>query len=763
MKKEKIRDIVSKMTLEEKAGLCSGASDWLTKEVGRLNIPSIWLTDGPHGLRKQEGLTDNLGIYESKPAVSFPSECATAASFDRVLLKKIGETLGEEGQAENIQVLLGPGINIKRSPLCGRSFEYFSEDPLLAGELGAAYVEGVQSQGIGACVKHFLANNQETRRMTSSSEVDERTLREIYMPAFERVVKKVKPWAVMCSYNKINGTYASENRQYMTDILRKEWEFDGCVISDWGAVHNRAGAVAAGVDLTMPAAVETDEKIAEAVREGKLPEFLLDEACINILELVRKGEEGHRVGQNPDLEKGHELSRYAAEESAVLLKNEEGILPLNPAKKIAFIGQFAEQPRYQGGGSSKVNAARVMGALEAVQEVARISYSAGYTDSKTDKEMLVQAAEIARDSDVAVVFVGLTPDMESEGCDRQHMRLPEAHEAVIAAVAEVQPNMVIVLHNGSPVEMPWIDKAKGVLEMYLGGEAIGEATVNLLFGKSNPSGRLPETFPLRLEDNPSYLFYFGTGNKVEYREGIYVGYRYYESKKQNVLFPFGYGLSYTKYSYSNLKVDKTKFCSGDILNVSVDVTNTGECIGKEVIQLYVAVRECEVLRPIKELRGFDKIELAPGETKTVLFQLEQRDFSYWNEEAHCFHMPAGSYEIQIGRSAHEVILSARIKTEEQRLDTWEEFTMESLLGEIMKHSAGSTFMETYTDELCEGIINSGMAENIIGKSVTKDEILPLLKGMQGQTLMTLKMFLPGLGEEVWNGLLEDLNSDWKEH
>jgi len=757
MEKENIRDIVSKLTLEEKAGLCSGASDWLTKAVERLGIPSIWLTDGPHGLRKQEGLTDNLGINESKTAVSFPAECATAASFDRELLRKIGEALGDEGQAENIQVLLGPGVNIKRSPLCGRNFEYFSEDPLLAGELGAAYVEGLQSRGIGACVKHFLANNQETRRMTSSSEVDERTLREIYMPAFERVVKKAKPWGVMCSYNKINGKFASESREYMTDVLRKEWGFDGCVISDWGATHNRVGAIAAGTDLTMPGVPETDGEIVEAVRAGKLPEFLLDEACANVLQLVYKGIEGRRPGVEFNMEKDHDLSRYAAEQSAVLLKNEDAILPLSDARKIAFIGQFAEKPRYQGGGSSNVKAAYVTNALDEARKLANISYSKGYTEEGTDEEMLEQAVQVAKEADVAVVFVGLTPGMETEGYDRQHMSLPEEHAAVIEAVGRVQSNMVVVLHTGSPVEMPWLPKAKGLLEMYFGGEAVGEATVNLLFGRSNPCGRLPETFPTRLEDNPSYLFYFGTGNKVEYREGVYAGYRYYESKRQEVLFPFGYGLSYTDYSYSNLKLDRDRLCSGEVLTVSVDVTNTGSRPGKEVVQLYVAVNKSDVLRPVKELRGFDKVELASGETRTVFFQLEQRDFSYWNTEAHCFHMPAGSYEIQIGKSAHEVVLSAEIEAEEQPLDIEQEFTMVSLIGDIMKHPAGKAFMDTYQDELCEGIINSGMVENIIGKSISKDEVLPMMKGLQGQGLMVLKMFLPSLGTDVWDKLLQELN------
>ncbi|MFV0361521.1 MAG: glycoside hydrolase family 3 N-terminal domain-containing protein, partial [Suipraeoptans sp.] len=466
MEKDKISDIVSRMTLEEKAGLCSGSTDWLTKSIERLDIPSIWLTDGPHGLRKQEGKTDNLGIFESNKAVCFPAECATAASFDRQLLTEIGDALGREGQAENIQVLLGPGVNIKRSPLCGRNFEYFSEDPLLSGELGAAYVEGLQSRGIGACVKHFLANSQETRRMTSSSEIDERTLREIYMPAFENVVKKAKPRAVMCSYNKINGKYASESREYMTDVLRKEWGFDGTVISDWGAVNNRVAALAAGTDLTMPTAIETDKEIVQAVEAGKLPEFLVDTACENILQLVYKGIESNQSSKKADFERDHELSLHAEEQSAVLLKNEDSILPLSKEKRIAFIGSLAETPIYKGNGSSNVNAYKTSNALSEVAEFAEISYSAGYTESGTNEQLLNHAVETAKAADIAVVFVGMTSD---EGIDRPDMNLPEAQTTIIDAVSRVQQNIVVVLHTGSAIEMPWVDKAKGILEMYYGG------------------------------------------------------------------------------------------------------------------------------------------------------------------------------------------------------------------------------------------------------------------------------------------------------
>ena len=757
MKKEEIKDMVSQMTLEEKASLCSGAEDWLTKRIDRLGIPSIRMADGPHGVNRHEGLTDESGAKVTNPTVSFPSECATAASFDRELLKKIGESLGAIGQGEKVNVLLGPGVNIKRSPLCGRNFEYYSEDPLLAGELGAAYIQGVQSQGVGACVKHFLANNQETRRLTSSSEVDERTLREIYLPAFETIIKKAKPWAVMCSYNKINGKYASENRLFMTDILRKEWGFDGCVISDWGATHNRVGAVAAGTDLTMPGEPETDEEIVTAVREGKMPEFLLDAACENLLEIVYRGIEGRKDVAGKDLEAGHVVAREALEQSAVLLKNEDGILPLKTSSKIAFIGTFAKAPRYQGGGSSTVNAIRITNALEAVKEIAEVAYCRGYDGAEVKDSLLNEAVEVAKNVDVAVLFIGLTQEMESEGNDRRHMKLSESHNALVEAVTAVQKNTVVVLHNGSPVEMPWVENVKGILELYLGGQTVGEATVNLLFGEANPSGRLPESFPKRIEDTSSFLSYFGNGNKVQYQEGVYVGYRYYETKKVEVQFPFGYGLSYTDFAYSKLKIDKTVLGADDILNISVDVTNIGKIEGKEVVQLYVAVKECEMLRPVKELREFDKISLQPGETKTVSFQLDKRAFSYWNEEAKCFHMPKGSYEIQISKSAHEIILSETVVTEGEFLKLEQSYSMMSLIGDVIKNPVGKAFFDKYLDDICEGILKSGIGGSVTGKQMDIAEVRKMSSGMYGQPMMVLKMFLPGLHVNDWTKLINQLN------
>ena len=762
---EEIRGLVAQMTLEEKASLCSGADDWNTTTIRRLGIDPCRLSDGPHGLRMPE--TDPEVIARTREhdmqSVSFPAECLSAASFDRTLLREIGRALGEECQARGVQVLLGPGLNIKRSPLCGRNFEYFSEDPLLAGEMGSAYVQGLQSRGVGACAKHYLANSQETRRTTSSSEVDERTLREIYMPAFERVVKDAKPWAIMASYNKINGTYATENRECLTGVLRGEWGFDGCVMSDWGATHNRVKAVAAGCDLTMPSATKTDHEIVEAVKSGALPEALVDEACVHVLTMASRGLEG-KGGGTFDYDRDHAFCRRAAAESAVLLKNEDGVLPLDRKQEAVFIGDFAAHPRFQGGGSSHIHTRTATSAMDIAQAMEHVAFVSGYKGVEPDENLIAEAVEAAKTAKTAVIFAGLPNAMETEGIDRTHMCLPESHNALITAVAAVQPNTVVVLYNGSPVEMPWADDVKGILEMYLPGDAAGEATVDLLFGDANPSGCLPESFPKRLEDNPSYLFYIGSKNKVEYREGVYVGYRYYESKKLDVLFPFGHGLSYTDFAYSNLTVDRDVMNHEDTLTVTVDVTNTGARAGKEVVQLYVAVKDCEVPRPVKELRGFDKIALAPGETKTVTFMLDKRAFSYWNDEAHCFHMPEGTYEIQIGASAHKVLLAREIRAEEEPLDLKIVYEMTTLIGDVVKHPVGAKFLEDHIEDIARGVVASGIAAHVTGEeldltSLSKEQLMGMTKGMYGQTLSVLQMFLPGVQDFEWAQLLSRLNEE----
>ena len=516
MTREGLKELVAKMTLEEKAAMCSGADFWHTEAVERLGIPAMMVSDGPHGLRKQDQEADNLGVNDSIKAVCFPAGCGTAASFNRELITKMGEALGEECQAEGVGVILGPAVNIKRSPLCGRNFEYYSEDPYVASEIAGALIAGVQSKNVGTSIKHFLANNQEHRRLSSSSEIDERTLREIYLAAFEGAVKKQKPWTVMCSYNRINGTYAAENKEMLTDVLRKEWGFDGFVVSDWGAVNDRVPDLEAGLDLEMPSSGGVNDRlIVEAVKEGRLKEEVLDQAVENILNIVFRYEENRDKTAVFDRDKDHELAKKVAEETCVLLKNEDSILPLEEKAEIAFIGKYAGKPRYQGGGSSHINSHKVTSAWDCVKDWGNVSFAEGFRDDvdKTDEALLTEAVELAKKAKAAVIFAGLPDSFESEGFDRTHMRMPDCQNELIARVAAVQPNTVVVLHNGSPVEMPWADQVKGILEAYLGGQAVGAAVVDILFGKVNPSGKLPETFPCQLEDNPSYLYYSGEDRK----------------------------------------------------------------------------------------------------------------------------------------------------------------------------------------------------------------------------------------------------------
>lgn len=628
-----IKELISKMTLEEKAGVCSGLDFWHTKPVERLGVPSVMVSDGPHGLRKQDTAGDHLGINDSIKAVCMPAACATAASFDRELIAHMGEAIGDSCQHEELAVVLGPAVNIKRSPLCGRNFEYFSEDPYLAGEMSASYINGVQSRNVGTSIKHFAANNQEHRRMSSSSNVDERTLREIYFPAFEISVKKAQPWTVMCSYNRLNGTYASEHPWLLTDVLRGEWGFEGYVMSDWGAVSDRVAGVAAGMDLEMPGSGGiNDKKIVEAVRSGKLDEAVVDQAVERILEITYRYLDNAKPETPWDQEADHQLSAQIAAECMVLLKN-EGVLPLSKEDDIAFIGEFAKKPRFQGGGSSHINSFKITSAMDAAEGL-KVSYAQGYSvdkDEATDA-MIAEAVAAAKAAKVAVVFAGLPDAYESEGYDRTHMAMPACQNKLIEAVAAANANTVVVLHNGSPVEMPWIDKVKGVLEAYLGGQAVGQAVVKILFGDVNPSGHLPETFPVKLSDNPSYLYYGGEGNEADYREGIFVGYRYYDKKDMEVLFPFGYGLSYTTFACSNLRLSASEITDQETLTATVTVTNTGTCAGKTVVQLYVGDKVSSVLRPVRELKGFEKVALAPGESKDISFVLYKRAFAYWNTE-----------------------------------------------------------------------------------------------------------------------------------
>ena len=691
-----IKALVSQMTLEEKAGLCSGDDFWHTKAVERLGIPRTMVSDGPHGLRKQDDKADHLGINDSIKAVCFPAACATAASFDPDLIRRMGEAIGDSCQHEQVSVVLGPAVNIKRSPLCGRNFEYFSEDPYLAGRMAKAMIQGVQSRNVGTSIKHFALNSQEHRRMSSSSEADERTIREIYFPAFEMAVKEADPWTVMCSYNRINGVYASEDPWLLTDVLRKEWGFRGYVMSDWGAVSDRVAGVAAGLDLEMPSSGGVnDRKIVEAVKAGKLDEKLVDQACERILKIVYRYLEKAKPDTPWDQEAQHALAADIAAECMVLLKNEDALLPLNKEDEIAFIGEFAQKPRYQGGGSSHINSFRTTGALEAAKDL-NITFARGYSvakDEATDAE-IAEAVAAAKKAKAAVVFAGLPDSYESEGYDRTHLRMPDCQNRLIEAVAEANPNTVVVLHNGAPVEMPWIGKVKAVLEAYLGGQAVGEAAVRVLFGDANPCGRLPETFPLKLEDNPSYLFYGGEGNVTEYREGVFVGYRYYDKKKMEVLFPFGYGLSYTTFEYSNLKLSADKIKDTETLTVTLTVKNTGSRAGKTVVQLYVGDRESTPIRPVRELKGFAKIALVPGESKEVSFTLDKRSFAYWNGQIHDWHVETGVFDIEAGDSSRNLPLKAEV-TVESTAELPRRYTLNSILMDIMADPKAAPLMREF--------------------------------------------------------------------
>lgn len=700
-----IDKIMNEMTLEEKASLCSGHGFWHTKSVDRLDIQRIMVSDGPHGLRKiNEGNESDGFSEESIKAVCFPTASALACSFDRGLIEKLGKALGDECQAEDIAVILGPGANIKRSPLCGRNFEYFSEDPYLSTEMASAHIKGVQSRGVGTSLKHFALNNQEHRRMSTSAEVDERTLREIYLASFEGAVKNAKPWTVMCSYNRVNGVHASESPKLLSDILRDEWGYEGLVVSDWGAVDNRVNGVKAGLDLEMPASMgKNDKLIVEAVKLGKLDIKDVDKCVRRVLELIEKHEDGKKSEVVWDKEKDHELAAKIESECMVLLKNDDNILPLDKNKKIAFIGKFASSPRFQGGGSSHINAYKVTSALEAVKDICEVSYAEGFIthEDKTDKKLLDEAVKTAEECDVAVLFVGLPDSFESEGYDRSHLRLPECQLKLIEKVSQVNKNTVIVLHNGSPVEMPFADDVKGILELYLGGQAVGRAAVEVLFGKKNPCGKLAETFPKKLSDNPSYLNFPGEGDRVRYQEGIFVGYRYYDKKEIEPLFPFGHGLSYTTFEYKDIEVSKDEMNDDEELTVNVTVKNTGNVKGKDIVQLYINDEKSSVIRPIKELKGFEKVTLKPGEEKRIAFVLDKRSFSYYNTDISDWYTEYGKYNILVGASSRDIRLKASVYVAPtNRIRA--EYTLNSTGGDIMSTDEGKELFKDFLKDVSVG-------------------------------------------------------------
>ena len=665
----KVSKILTQMTLEEKASLCSGKDTWSTKPIERLNIPWLWMTDGPHGVRRAPE-TFKEGIGDQLPATCFPTSSALAASWDVDLIYQVGQVLGEECHANDVNILLGPGVNIKRSVLGGRNFEFFSEDPVLSGEIGAAYINGVQSVGIGTSLKHFATNNVETNRMYINSDVDLRTLNEIYLTPFEIAIKKANPWTVMACYNRVQGVYGTESDYLLTTILKNKWHYEGIVISDWEAVLDRVAGIKAGLHVQMPGSKISyvDSLIVDAVKNNKLEITVLDAIVKKILEIVLMSNSLKRKGAKLLVDENHNFARKVAGETITLLKNDNDILPITKEKykTAAIIGEFATSPRYQGNGSSEVKPTQLDNALEMIKneygENIKIEFSQGYNLKDDDDFTLIdKAKKIAKKVDIAILFVGLPLHYEAEGIDRKHINLPAAHNKLISEITKVNKNVVVVLTNGSAVAMPWISKVQGVLETWLVGQAGAGAIADIMFGKVNPSGKLAETFPVRLEDTPAFLNFPGEEGNVLYGERIFVGYRYYDARKIEPLFPFGFGLSYTTFEYSNLKVSSKKITNEEGLTVSFQVKNSGEILGKEIVQLYVSDIECTLQRPENELKKFAKIELKPGETKTVTFKLESRDFSYFDSKRDLWIAESGSFKINVGASSRAIKLSEIIQ------------------------------------------------------------------------------------------------------
>lgn len=659
------QSIIAQMTLEEKAALCTGASAWTTTPIERLGVPEMIVSDGPHGVRRVPDV--NSLALKSLPATCFPTASCLASTWDVDLVRQLGVALAEECIALNVDVLLGPGVNMKRSPLGGRNFEYFSEDPYLAGEMAAHFINGVQSKGVGTSLKHYAANNQEFQRFSISAEVDERTLREIYLPAFEKAVKQAQPWTVMCAYNKLNGTFASEHHYLLTEILKNEWGFEGLIVSDWGAVRDRVAALKGGLDWEMPGPQERRVKaVAEAVRSGELDEAILNESVRRILRIVFKAQATPKTGAF-DVEAHHELAHTVAAEGMVLLKN-NGLLPLQGQQHIAVIGRAAENAHFQGGGSSHINPTKVavpFKELQAQAGEAELTYTEGYpTDNSFRQDLIDQAVSLAQAADVALLYIALPTFKESEGYDRIDLELTEQQIALIKAVTKVQPQTVVVLNNGAPVAMnTWIDGVAAVLEAFMMGQAGGAAIADILFGRANPCGKLAETFPLKLSDTPAYLNWPGGAGTVRYGEGLFIGYRYYDAKAMPVLFPFGYGLSYTTFAYSNARVSAAKFKDVEGLMVTVDVTNTGKLAGKEIVQVYVHDQKSGLVRPQKELKGFAKVELQPGETQAVSISLDFRAFAYYHPEYKQWITEDGEFDILIAASAVDIRQSLTVTLE----------------------------------------------------------------------------------------------------
>ncbi len=676
----KYSEIIKKMSLEEKAELCVGADYWSSKSFEKYGIPKIRMSDGPHGLRVQRTKADNLGINESEVSTCFPASSTLGNSWNKEMAYQLGKALGEEARQEEVNIVLGPAVNIKRSPLCGRNFEYFSEDPYLTGILGTEYVKGLQDQNVGACVKHFAVNNQENRRRTIDAIIDERTLREIYLKAFETILEEAKPWSIMSAYNKVNGQYCSENTHLLEDILRKEWNYQGIVISDWGGENNRVKGIENDHELEMPGGRGSGkEEIIEAVKTGRVSESKLDHIVDRIISIANRGEHTKESAKY-DQEEHHKIAQKMAEESIVLLKNEDNILPIQD-EKIALMGDMAKYPRYQGAGSSTINPYKIENAYDSFKENhIMFDYAKGYEriESENDENLRKEAIEVAKKNKIVVIFAGLTENFESEGVDRDNLNIPENQNKLIEEIYKVNKNIIIVLSNGAPIVMPWKDKVKAIITGYLGGEAGAKAMVNCMLGKVNPSGKLAETYPEKLEDTPCYKNYPGTELTVEYQESIYVGYRYYDTNNIKVLFPFGYGLSYTEFEYSNLKVNEQE----SKVKVSFAIRNIGKRKGKEIAQIYLSQEDPTIFKPKKELKEFEKVELEVGEEKQVEIILNKKAFEYFNPETNKWSIEQGKYKILVGKSSRDIVLEKEIFIESKDKNIEKKYSKKYYTGNV---------------------------------------------------------------------------------
>lgn len=736
----KYKEIINKMTLEEKASLCVGKDYWHSQNIERLDVPNITMSDGPHGLRVQKKEADNLGINESEISTCFPASSTVANTWNKEMARTLGKALGEEANYEDVDIVLGPAVNIKRSPLCGRNFEYFSEDPYLTGIMGTEYVKGLQENGVGVCVKHFAVNNQENRRRTINAVVDERTLREIYLKAFEMIVKQSNPISIMSAYNKLNGRYCTENNELL-NILKKEWQFNGIVITDWGAENDRVEGLLAGNELEMPGGRGNGvNEIIQAVKEDRVSEEYLNEIVDRILDVSFKVKKRNKIEQY-DREKHHKIALNIAEEAIVLLKNEENILPLKK-QKIALIGDMAKKPRYQGAGSSTINPYKLENAYDCLkQENIQFDYAKGYERIETfeDEKYREEAVEIAKKNDIVVVFAGLTENYESEGMDRTTLELPKNQNKLIEEISKVNKNIIVVLSNGSPITMPWKNKVKAIITGYLGGEAGAKAMVNCLLGKVNPSGKLTETYPNKLEDTPCFKNYPGTEASVEYQESIYVGYRYYDKNNIDVLYPFGYGLSYTEFKYSDLKLNKTE----QNIEVTFKIKNVGSIEGKEIVQLYISEQSPVIFKANKELKGFEKVNLKPNEEKEITIILEKDEFTYYNVETKKWAIEEGKYNILIGKSSKDIVLQQEIFIKSQDKNITEEYgkhyqngNIQDVTLEEFEELLGRKIPDRYIkkENLTEENTLEQLKDTKIGKVIYEHEIKRMNKLLEEQNV-----------------------------